>query len=185
MQRVAAILEADPAPCLAVVLSAARGVTDALLNLIAASERQEDVAPGLEAVRNRHVDIATELCDPHSASEFIHQLDADCRDIASILHGVKLTRAASGKTRDLVAGFGEIWSTRLFARYLGGRGHRKNVQWVDAREVVQVLWGPLGPSVQWEASRERAAGLRGHNPATLIITGYICLLYTSDAADEL
>ena len=173
MQRVAAILEADPAPCLAVVLSAARGVTDALLNLIAASERQEDVAPGLEAVRNRHVDIATELCDPHSASEFIHQLDADCRDIASILHGVKLTRAASGKTRDLVAGFGEIWSTRLFARYLGGRGHRKNVQWVDAREVVQVLWGPLGPSVQWEASRERAAGLRGHNPATLIITGYI------------
>jgi bifunctional aspartokinase / homoserine dehydrogenase 1 len=173
MQRVAAILEADPAPCLAVVLSAARGVTDALLSLIAAAERQEDVAPGLDAVRNRHVDIATELCDPHSASEFIHQLDADCRDIASILHGVKLTRAASGKTRDLVAGFGEIWSTRLFARHLGGRGHRKDVQWVDAREVVQVSWGPLGPSVQWEASRERAAGLRAHNPATLIITGYI------------
>jgi bifunctional aspartokinase / homoserine dehydrogenase 1 len=173
MQRVAAILEADPAPCLAVVLSAARGVTDALLNLIAAAERQEDVAQGLEAVRNRHVDIATELCAPHSASEFIHQLDADCRDIASILHGVKLTRAASGKTRDLIAGFGEIWSTRLFARYLGGRGHRKDVTWVDAREVVQVSWGPLGPSVQWEASRERAAGLRDHNPTTLIITGYI------------
>jgi aspartokinase/homoserine dehydrogenase 1 len=173
MQRVAAILEADPAPCLGVVLSAARGVTDALLNLIAAAERQEDVAQGLEAVRNRHIDIATELCDPHNASEFIHQLDADCRDIASILHGVKLTRAASGKTRDLVAGFGEIWSTRLFARYLAGRGTRKDVQWVDAREVVQVLWGPLGPSVQWEASRERAAALRAHNPATLIITGYI------------
>ena len=173
MQRVAAILEADPAPCLAVVLSAARGVTDALLNLIAAAERQEDVAQGLDAVRNRHVDIATELCDPHCASEFLHQLDADCRDIASILHGVKLTRAASGKTRDLVAGFGEIWSTRLFARHLGGRGTRKGVQWVDAREVVQVLWGPLGPSVQWEASRERAAALRDHHPATLIITGFI------------
>jgi aspartokinase/homoserine dehydrogenase 1 len=173
MQRVAAILEADPAPCLAVVLSAARGVTDALLNLIAAAERQEDVAAGLDAVRNRHVDIVTELCDPHNASEFIHQLDADCRDITSILHGVKLTRAASRKTRDLVAGFGEIWSTRLFARYLGGRGGRKGVQWVDAREVVQVLWSPLGPSVQWEASREHAAALRDHHPATLIITGFI------------
>src|SRR6185503_11802191 len=173
MQRVAAILEADPAPCLAVVLSAARGVTDALLNLIAAAERQEDVAQGLEAVRKRHVDIATELCDPRSASEFTHQLDADCRDIASVLHGVKLTRAASRKTRDLVSGFGEIWSTRLFARYLGGRGTRTGVQWVDAREVVQVLWTPLGPSVQWEASRERAAALRDHNPATLIITGFI------------
>ena len=173
MTRVAAILEADSAPCLAVVLSAARGVTDALLALIGAAERQEDVAPGLDAVRNRHVDMATELCDPHAASEFIHQLDADCRDISSILHGVRLTRAASGKTRDLIAGFGEIWSTRLFARFLSGRGTRKGVQWVDAREVVQVAWSTLGPSVQWEASRERAAPLREHNPAVLIITGYI------------
>ena len=173
MTRVAAILEADPAPCLAVVLSAARGVTDALLALISAAERQEDVAPGLDAVRNRHVDMATELCDPHAASEFIHQLDADCRDISSILHGVRLTRAASGKTRDLIAGFGEIWSTRLFARFLSGRGTREGVQWVDAREIVQVAWSTLGPSVQWEASRERAAPLRERNPAVLIITGYI------------
>ena len=174
MQRVAAILESDPSPHLAVILSAARGVTDSLLNLIAAAERQEDVAPGLEAVRYRHVDMATELCDPHAASEFIHQLDADCTDISSILHGVRLTRAASGKTRDLVAGFGEIWSTRLFARYLAHRGKRKAVQWVDAREIVQVEWTPLGPTVQWEVSRSRAAGLRDHDhPATLIVTGFI------------
>ena len=174
MQRVAAILESDTSPHLAVVLSAARGVTDALLNLIAAAERQEDVANGLEAVRSRHVDMATELCQPHGASEFIHQLDADCKDISSVLHGVRLTRAASGKTRDLVAGFGEIWSTRLFARYLAGRGKRKAVQWVDAREIIQVEWSPLGPSVQWEVSRSRAAGLRDHDhPATLIVTGYI------------
>jgi aspartokinase/homoserine dehydrogenase 1 len=174
MKRVAAILEADPTPSLAVVLSASRGVTDALLNLIAGAERQEDVTHGLEAVRNRHVDMVTELCDPHAASEFIHELDNECRDIASILHGVRLTRAASGKTRDLVAGFGEIWSTRLFARYLAGRGHRTAVQWVDAREIVQVVWTPLGPSVQWDTSRARAAGLRGHNhPATLIVTGFI------------
>ena len=174
MQRVAAILESDTSPHLAVVLSAARGVTDALLNLISAAERQEDVAHGLEAVRNRHVDMATELCQPHGASEFIHQLDADCKDISSVLHGVRLTRAASGKTRDLVAGFGEIWSTRLFARYLAGRGKRKAVQWVDAREIIQVEWSPLGPSVQWEVSRSRAAGLRDHDhPATLIVTGYI------------
>ena len=104
--------------------SAARGVTDALLDLVAAAERQEDVANRLDAVRNRHVDMVTELCDPHSASEFIHGVDDDCRDIASILHAVRLTRAASGNTRDLVVGFGEIWSTRLFTRYLAGRGRR-------------------------------------------------------------
>ena len=174
IKRVAAIVEADASASVAVVLSAARGVTDALLGLVSAAERQQDVAHGLDAVRNRHVDMATELCDPHAASEFIHELDSDCGDITAILHAVRLTRAASGKTRDLVAGFGEIWSTRLFARYLAGRGKRKAVQWVDAREIVQVDWTPLGPSVQWDVSRGRAAGLRGHgHGATLVVTGFI------------
>jgi bifunctional aspartokinase / homoserine dehydrogenase 1 len=179
MERVARILEDDRTPCLGVVLSAARGVTDALLGLVAASERHEDITNGLEAVRNRHVDMATELCDPHSASEFIHVLDADCADIASILHAVRLTRSASGNTRDLVAGFGEIWSTRLFARYLAGRGRRAGVRWVDARDVVRVQWGALGPIVLWDESRENMRRLlaqdqaRAGQAATLIITGFV------------
>jgi aspartokinase/homoserine dehydrogenase 1 len=183
MQRVARILEDDAGPRLAVVLSAARGVTDALLGLVGMAERQQDVAHGLDAVRNRHIDMATELCDAHSASEFLHELDADCQDIAAILHAVRLTRSASGNTRDLVAGFGEIWSTRLFARYLAGRNKRAGVRWVDAREIVRVSWSALGPTVEWSASREHAAKLlplaadattggdrRGH---TLIVTGFI------------
>jgi aspartokinase/homoserine dehydrogenase 1 len=175
MERVARIIEADSSRSLAVVLSAARGVTDALLALVAGAERQQDVSNGLDAVRNRHLDMATELCDAHSASEFIHELDADCADIAAILHAVRLTRSASRSTRDLVAGFGEIWSTRLFGRYLFGRKRRAGVQWVDARDIVQVKWTALGPSVQWAESRESAARLlpaRGAD-ATLIVTGFI------------
>src|SRR4029079_7197320 len=42
MARVASILEADPAPSLAVVLYAARGVTDAPVHLICAGERHGD-----------------------------------------------------------------------------------------------------------------------------------------------
>src|SRR5687768_576851 len=175
MERVARILETDSTPSLAVVLSAARGVTDALLALVATAERQEDVTAGLEQVRNRHIDMATELCDAPGASEFIHELDADCRDIAAILHAVRLTRSASGNTRDLVVGFGEVWSTRLFVRHLVGRQRRSGVQWVDAREIVRVKWGALGPSVLWEPSRENATRLlpAAGTPATLIITGFI------------
>ena len=175
MEKVARIIETDSSRSLAVVLSAARGVTDALLALVAGAERQQDVQNGLDAVRNRHLDMATELCDAHSASEFIHELDADCADIAAILHAVRLTRSASRSTRDLVAGFGEIWSTRLFGRYLFGRKRRAGVQWVDARDIVQVKWTALGPSVQWAESRENAARLlpaRGAD-ATLIVTGFI------------
>ncbi len=178
MERVAQIVEADPSRSIAVVLSAARGVTDALLALVAAAERQGDVSTGLEAVRNRHVDMVTELCAPHDASEFIHELDADCGDIASILHAVRLTGAASGNTRDLVVGFGEIWSTRLFTRYLASRGRRRGVQWVDARTVVRVQWSALGPTVLWTESRDNMQQLLASSPAsageaTLIVTGFI------------
>ena len=70
MERVARILESDSSPSLAVVLSAARGVTDALLALVAGAARQQDVSTGLDAIRNRHIDMATELCDGPNASEF-------------------------------------------------------------------------------------------------------------------
>ena len=175
MERVARILEADAAPSMAVVLSAARGVTDALLALVSGAERQQDVAAGLDAIRNRHIDMATELCDGPGASEFIHELDADCGDIAAILHAVRLTRSASRSTRDLVAGFGEIWSTRLFARHLAGRRRRSGVEWVDAREIVRVKWSALGPTVLWDESREQARRLLppAGTAATLVVTGFI------------
>jgi aspartokinase/homoserine dehydrogenase 1 len=174
MERVARIIEADASPCLGVVLSAARGVTDALLALVAGAERQEDISASLEAIRGRHVTMATTMCGSAAASAYTDGLDADCRDIASILHAVRLTGSASRNTRDLVSGFGEIWSTRLFARYLDGRGRRPGVQWVDARDVVEVQWGALGPTVQWQRSRAHAARVLPRGAAaTLIITGFI------------
>ena len=57
MRRVADIIEGEPAGPLAVVLSACKGVTDGLLDLVAAAERQEPAAPalaGAAAAAHRH-----------------------------------------------------------------------------------------------------------------------------------
>ena len=71
---------------------------------------------------------------------------ANCRDIAGILQTVRLIRVASPVVRDLVAGFGEIWSTRLFTRYLQARGTRPGgVHWIDAREIVADRPGAARP----------------------------------------
>jgi aspartokinase/homoserine dehydrogenase 1 len=92
-----------------------------------------------------------------------------------ILQTVKLTRASAREVTDLIAGYGEIWSTQLFHKYFEERGVRPGaVQWVDARRVVVVEWEPLGPAVQWTQSHERLAALVGEGFAgTLIITGFI------------
>ena len=80
MERVARILESDPHARLGVVLSACRGVTDALLDLVTLAEKQDAVVPErLEAVRKRHVVIAETLLDDAVRSEYLAELDQDRR----------------------------------------------------------------------------------------------------------
>lgn len=176
MERVARILEQDPQPRLGVVLSACRGITDALLNVVSAAERQDDgLERRMDEIRKRHHGIADTLLSGEAHAGFIASLDQDLRDITGILQTVRLIRAASQMVRDLIAGYGEIWSTRLFTAYLHARGKRPGtVQWIDARDIVSVEWGPLGPAVRWDVSEANAARIVPRDvPATLIITGFI------------
>ncbi len=175
-RRVATILESMPQPRLGVVLSACRGVTDMLLNLVTLAEARDESYRGeLERLRAKHATIAESLLRPDAARLYLAAFDRDRHDIEGVLHTVKLTRSAAQNVRDLIAGYGEIWSTKLFKEFLDSRATRPGaVQWVDAREVVVVEWGPLGPTVQWDESRARmhrevVPGFIG----TLIITGFI------------
>lgn len=175
-RRVADILESQEPGRLGVVLSACRGVTDLLLGLVALAEAQDGTyVAKLADLRVRHVAIAEALLPRESAARFIAQLDTELGDIEGILNSVRLIRAAAENIRDLIAGFGEIWSTRLFSEFLRERGRRPGeVRWLDARRVVVVAWGSLGPSVDWDASQRNFDALVEESfQGTLIITGYI------------
>ncbi len=175
-RRVATILEAQPQRRVAAVLSACRGVTDALLNLVRLAEAQDPACTAeLGQLRERHALIARELLPAEAAGLYLASLERDCHDIEGILHTVQLTRAAARTITDHIAGYGEIWSTKLFHRFLESRGRRAGpVQWIDARRVVVVEWGPLGPAVQWPGSEANLARLVDPQFAgTLVITGFI------------
>ena len=176
MLRVADIIESDPALRKAVVLSACRGVTDALLTLVALAERQDRALEDrIQELRERHVTLARELLSGELYDDFVVGLDQDCRDIAGILQTVRLVRSASTTLRDLIAGYGELWSTRLFERLLSRRGLVSGqVQWMDARRVLLVEWGPLGPAIRWEQSRTNLhAEVAPDFIGTLVVTGFI------------
>ncbi|MEO8062022.1 MAG: bifunctional aspartate kinase/homoserine dehydrogenase I [Pseudomonadota bacterium] len=175
-RRVANILETLPPGRLGVVLSACRGVTDALLGLVARAEAQDDGwRADLDALRTRHDSIASSVLTPAAVQLYMAGFDRDRHDIEGILHTVKLTRSAAQNVRDLIAGYGEIWSTKLFREFFEARAKRPGaVKWIDARQAVLVEWGPLGPAVQWDESRARLRALVGDEFAgTLIITGFI------------
>ena len=175
-RRVADIVEASPNPREAVVLSACRGVTDGLLGLVQLAERPDgDFAGAIDAIKTRHIELATALVSKEACARYFSQLERDCRDIAGILQTVRLIRSSTGSMRDVISGYGEIWSTRLFAPFLRERGRIKgDVLWVDAREIIIVEQGPLGPAVQWAASEANIQrivppGFSGR----LVVTGFI------------
>src|SRR5215471_8039672 len=163
-RKVAAILEAAPAGRLAVVLSACRGVTDALLRLVSLAERQDErVSAEIMQLRERHAAIADELLSAAGARHYKSIFESDCRDLLEVLRSLRLPRPSPRSVSDLVSGYGEVWSTRLFQRFLAERARRPGpVAWLDARRVVVVEWGPLGPGVQWP---ESSANIEAQVPA--------------------
>jgi aspartokinase/homoserine dehydrogenase 1 len=180
-RRVADIIEASSNPREAVVLSACRGVTDALLNSVALAEQRDgDMSGAIEELWKRHEKLAAELLSPAACETYCVQLAKDCRDIAGVLQTVRLIRQATYSMRDVIAGYGEIWSTRLFAPFLRERGRIEGeVKWIDARDVIIVEWGPLGPAVQWSASEQNLRkripeGFKGR----LIVTGFVATTTT-------
>src|SRR5579862_7932429 len=167
-ERVAAIIESQADQKVAVVLSACRGVTDGLLQLVALAERQDEAwHTQLRILRKRHEEIATALLPASVVAEYLAGFDHDAADLDNVLRTTQVMRTASQHVRDRVSGYGELWSTRLFCRYLAQRGRRRAPQWIDARECVIAEWGPLGPAIQWQASADRINGLLHAEASTL------------------
>jgi aspartokinase/homoserine dehydrogenase 1 len=175
VERVAQIIAADPFPAQAIVVSAARGITDELFDLVARAERQDRaLASRLDALGARHRTMGAALiASSEVRSRFEQALAADLRNVADILHATQLVRAASNAARELVAGYGELWSSRLVGEALRERVHGE-VRWIDAREIVTIRPGDLGPVVVWPRARAAlAARVEPDFQGLIVIPGYV------------
>jgi aspartokinase/homoserine dehydrogenase 1 len=158
-----------------IVVSAMSKVTDALLDLVARAERREDYAAALEALRARHEQTAGKLLPAAEAERLSKVFAADAVDLADVLRAVHLGRQASELTRELVAGYGEVWSAQLLCAHLRALG--EDAVWLDAREILVVhpaATAGAGPRIDWPLSEARFAAFRAEHPSELtVVTGYV------------
>lgn len=156
-----------------VVVSAMSGVTDALIGLVErAKQRDDSYRAALESLRDKHVVTARALVPPEEADRLAKVIDADVRDVGDVLRAIWLGRSASELTVELVAGYGEIWSAQLLAAHLRATGVKAD--WLDARTVLTVRPGELGPLVEFGPSTDRLrAFVDTHACDVLVITGYV------------
>ncbi|MDP2322905.1 MAG: bifunctional aspartate kinase/homoserine dehydrogenase I [Gammaproteobacteria bacterium] len=179
-RQVADILLDEPVARQAVVVSAMAKTTDALLGLVVAAEQSSpDISTRIDAIATRYrATVLALLKHKHGSDEILKSFALDLDDLHDVLRAIALVRQAGDRSRDLIAGYGEIWSSRLLAAYLTERVRTfaggRDVHWVDARDLIVIERGEMGPAVQWAESRANAG--RHFGPDTFgisVITGFI------------
>jgi aspartokinase/homoserine dehydrogenase 1 len=160
---------------LAVVVSAMKGVTDDLLGLVDKAAKRQPVEATLTALRARHEKANVELLGAAGAKAIMAEFDKDLADIDSILKALALVRAASHRSRDLVSGYGEIWSARQIAAFFKQEfGKTRDVLFLNARDVLVIEHTEMGPITAWDVSRPKViAALPSRFDGVAVITGFV------------
>ena len=157
----------------AVVVSAAAGTTDGLIELVARAGRRDTSLEEMgEVLRERQVALVSGLLAGAEADDLIARIDKDFADIKDVLRATSVMGAAVENAIGAVAGFGEIWSARLLATYLQSR--RIETAWLDARDILVVTPAQPAAMVDWEVSRANLhQWLEANNQRIVVITGFI------------
>lgn len=157
----------------AVVVSAAAGTTDGLIDLVSRAGRRDASFDELtDSLRARQVALAEDLLGPDDAGDLIAHLDKEFADIAHVLRATRVMGTAVDNAIGAVAGFGEVWSARLLSAFLRQQGW--NSTWLDAREVLVVQPAEPSPAVDWETTGDRLrAWIDEHPEDIVVITGFI------------
>ncbi|MEO8672712.1 MAG: bifunctional aspartate kinase/homoserine dehydrogenase I [Tahibacter sp.] len=154
------------------VVSAMKGITDALIALAhAAAADAPDWNARFEQLVDRHRATAIDLLGVHSAPT-LAWLDERFVELRALLHALSVLRTPPRETLELVQGLGEVYSARLLADYLRDLG--EDAVMLDARDVLHVQHGELGVSVDWPRSSAKLADWReAHPQRRIIITGFV------------
>jgi bifunctional aspartokinase / homoserine dehydrogenase 1 len=176
-RRVAGILLDYDDSRMGVVVSAMSGMTDALIDLAVLAEQGDagfEVA--LHSIGERYSETANSLLKGDALVGVLDAWSNDSDDVVGILKSIVLAKSAPRRSRDIVAGYGELWSARLLAAFLGQEAPVRGGTWLDARKVLTVRDTELGPTVLWDESQAKmGATLPADFEGIVVITGFIAV----------
>ncbi len=154
------------------VVSAMKGVTDALISLAEmASGNLAEWRERWHELRARHRGAAVALLT-ENAGPTVEWLDARFDELAEILAALAVIGELPREVLDRVQGMGEVLSARLLGDHLKAVGEDCAV--LDAREVLIVDRGDLGVDVDWLQSAQRLRDWRAGNPQRrIVVTGFV------------
>lgn len=171
-RHVAQLLLDRPEHLQITVVSAMKGVTDALIALArAAATATPRWREAWHDLRARHRGAAAALLGD-GAGAGVEWLDARFDELAGVLDALSVIGGLPAEVLDRVQGLGEVWSAYLLGQHLRACGVACAV--LDARDVLVVEHGELGVDVDWDASAQRLQAWRQANPQSrVVISGFV------------
>mmetsp|Transcript_18505 Transcript_18505/g.27968 ORF Transcript_18505/g.27968 Transcript_18505/m.27968 type:complete len:951 (+) Transcript_18505:35-2887(+) len=179
---------------LAVVVSAMGGkpkTTDLLLSTVeAAANRDDETVESLfSSITEKHLTCLEALFSEDKTRDRLKRvIESDLDDIRDILKTVSLMKWQASRIRELISGYGEIWSAQILSALLSLRAEeradndvdRSNFLYLDARRVITVDEDAIeNGSVCWNLSSEKLEKVYSEDNAKIdgklhyIITGYV------------
>ncbi len=154
------------------VVSAMKGVTDALIELAnLAAKGDAQWQERWHELRARHRAAAVALLGEHSGA-VVEWIDERFAKLHEILAALAVIGGLPDEVLDRVQGLGEVCSARLLGEYFRQLGHEAAV--LDAREVLVVERNELGVHVDWAVSAQKLADWRAKNPPRrVVVTGFV------------
>ncbi|MFT3982053.1 MAG: bifunctional aspartate kinase/homoserine dehydrogenase I [Ferruginibacter sp.] len=119
-----------------VVVSALGGVTDLLLDSGAeAAAGNESYKDKLAEIESRHMEAVRALIPITGQSSILSFVKTQCNEMEDICNGIFLLREVSPRTKDRMASYGELLSSRIIATAL--QSESVATHWIDSAQVIK------------------------------------------------
>jgi len=174
MTQVASIVEkASGEDQTVVVMSAMKGVTDQLIEIaneaLAGSIRWRML---VERLRKRHVEVIDELFNDSPPQKLDEDIALLFEELIMVIEGVYLLGELSDRTKDRVAGFGELLSTKIFSGWYN-LAHG-SCTWVNSRTLIVTDKNFGKANVDIVSTNDRITGYFNNHVSTVyIVPGFI------------
>ncbi|MDC7126028.1 MAG: aspartate kinase [Spirochaetales bacterium] len=156
----------------AVVLSAMKGITDALINCAnLAASGDESYKPALQEIKDKELNTFKELIGTEKEQEALKSLEKMLTNLGEILLGIKMVKECSDRSLDLIQSFGERMNNTVVAAYMRSIGI--DAEYVDTREVVLTDNSFGAAKVDYKESYKRIKEKINTIKGIPVITGFI------------
>lgn len=166
IQHVATIIKEFAGEPLLLVFSAMGKTTNALEQVVAASQTGKAYQPALAEIKRYHITIIQQL--KIADSQFIDTIEKQFEELEKMLH----TNDEYDQVYDQVVCYGEILSSLIVNKYLQENGF--NCEWIDARNYIHTNETYREGKVDWKKTSTSINTLKEKLKNKILITqGFI------------